>query len=75
MRGFTPGPGRKGSKRPISEVYNIMIQARGLVELMGFTKVSLKARNIKDYTFRGIPEFGMRICSINKRSHWFINFT
>ena len=52
-----------------------MIQARGLVELMGFRKVSLKAQNIKDYTFRGTPEFGMRICYINKRSHWFINFT
>ena len=37
------GPGRKRSKRPISKVYNIMIQARGLEELMGFTKVSLKA--------------------------------
>ena len=63
------------SDRPSSEVYNIMIQARGLVELMGFRKVSLKAQNIKDYTFRGTPEFGMRICYINKRSHWFINFT
>ena len=52
-----------------------MIQARGLVELMVFGKLVLKVQNGKDYMVRCTPEFGMRICCINKRNHGFINCT
>ena len=47
---------------PGSETDSIMIQARGLVELMGVREVNFESPEWrKDDTFRGVPVFGMRV--------------
>ena len=59
---------------PGSEADSIMIQAGGLVELMGIRKVSFESPEWrKDNKFRGTPGFGMRLYRINKWSRWVFN--
>ena len=50
---------------PGSEVDSIMLQARGLVELIGIRKLSFESPVWKkDDTFKGTPAFGMRVYDI-----------